>query len=308
MNLAIIYGGSSSEREISLKTATSIIKFISNKYNIYSLDIESDYDKLALFLKENNIDLVFNALHGGKGENGYFQSFLERNKIKFTGSNSISSKIAMDKNKTKILCEKNLIPTPRWDYLDFNDLELNDINYNKIINKYKNSCVIKPADDGSSIGMTIIYDNLNQNKIHEGLSQCLKISKKIIIEEYIKGREFTVCILDGTALPIVEIIPKSEFYDFKSKYTSGECDYVIPAGISSSAQMKMIEYSLAVNKIIGCRHYSRVDLRMDESNIYILEINTLPGMTDTSLFPKAANADNLSYNKLIDKIIKLANR
>ena len=308
MNLAIIYGGTSSERNISLKTATSIIPSISNKYNVYPLDIGSDYKKLALFLKNNKIDLVFNALHGGDGENGIFQSFLEKSNIKFTGSDSIASKIAMNKNKTKILCQENLIPTPKWDYLDFNKLSFVDLNYNILINKYQKSCVIKPANDGSSIGMTIIYNNLNKDKIVEGLKKCTAISKKVIIEEYIPGREFTVCILGNKALPIVEILPRNKYYDFKSKYTEGECDYIVPADISKTIQNKMNNYALELNKIIGCNHYSRVDLRMDGNNIFILELNTLPGMTNTSLFPKSAKKNGLDYNNLIDKIITLANK
>jgi len=308
MNLAIIYGGTSSERNISLKTATSIIPSISNKYNVYPLDIESDYKKLVSFLKDNKIDLVFNALHGGDGENGIFQSILEKNNIKFTGSDSIASKIAMNKNKTKILCQENLIPTPKWDYLNFNKLNFVDLNYSKLINKYQKSCVIKPANDGSSIGMTIIYNELNKDKIIKGLKKSTTISKKVIIEEYIPGREFTVCILGNKTLPIVEILPKNKYYDFKSKYTEGECDYIVPANISKAIQNKMNNYALQLNKIIGCSHYSRVDLRMDGNNIFILELNTLPGMTNTSLFPKSAKKNGLDYNDLIDKIITLANK
>ena len=309
MNLAIVYGGISNERGVSLKTGESIISSLEKEHKIISIDFKNDYDELFKKIKKNKIDLIFNALHGGDGENGIFQSYLENYNIKFTGSSSKASKIAMCKNLTKKLCDKNLIQTPKWEYYDFDIIDIMKFDYSCILEKFKDSCVIKPADEGSSIGMTILDNRANIKNIKNALFRCIKVSKKIIIEEYVNGKEFTVSILGNQALPIVEILPNASFYDFKSKYTKGECNYIIPAKIDSHIEEKIILSSLELNKIVGCRHYSRVDLKIDNlNNIYILEINTLPGMTDTSLFPKSAESFGISYKSLICRIIDLARR
>jgi len=307
MNLAIIFGGISLERKISIMTGNCVMSALIGSHNAYLIEFTGDYETLYSKIKENKTDLIFIALHGGEGEDGSLQYFLEERGIKFTGSNSKASKIAMSKDKTKQICIDNNIETPMWKYFDFNKLNLNQFNYFEIIKTFKNSCVIKPANEGSSIGMTIIDNDLSVEKLKNGLNTCLNISEKIIIEEYIGGRELTVSILGDRTLPIIEIFPTNQYYDYNSKYIKGQCQYNVPAKLSDTIMEKIIKQSLKLHKVIGCRHYSRVDFRLDnKGNSNVLEINTLPGLTDTSLFPKSAKNIGMLYPELINKIIELA--
>ena len=292
MKISIIYGGISSEREVSISSAKSIYNSIVNDYEVSMHDFDGDYNGLKNEIK--NKDLVFNALHGGDGEDGTMQRFLELNNIKYTGSNSKSSEIAMNKILCKEICLKHNIPTPTWHTAFNNQIQMWD------------SVVVKPSDGGSSIGLTIIKKN-SLNKLNSAILKCSKVSKEILIEEFVDGRELTVGILNNKALPVIEIIPKGQFYDYNCKYVKGRSEYVIPAKINKIVEQNIKEYSLKIHQEIGCDVYSRVDYRLNNKNeIYFLEINTLPGFTDTSLFPKAALEIGLKYKELINKIIKLS--
>jgi D-alanine-D-alanine ligase len=227
MKICILYGGVSSERKISISSANSIYEAILDDYSIEMYDFTGDY--VELLSKVEHVDLVFNALHGGDGENGVVQKFLEKNKIKFTGSNSLASKIAMNKIECKKICVENNIPTPKWDI------------YRKEKISLKLPYVVKPYDDGSSMGLSIVKDEKHTD---DALIECLKISKNIVIEEYIDGREVTVSILNGKALPVVEILPKGDFYNYKCKYTKGECDYKVPAEMSLELSTLLQDYSI----------------------------------------------------------------
>ena len=257
-------------------------------------------------IKSNNIDLVFNALHGGDGEDGTFQFFLEENNICYTGSNSKSSKIAMNKNLTKKICLKHKIPTPKW-YCS-NSKNISEINFNIILDEFSNGCVIKPSGEGSSIGMHILKsDKISKFQIESAIKEVFEISNEVIIEEYIEGRELTVGILDEKALPVIEIFPKSFFYDYSSKYRKGNCEYLVPAKLNQNDEVCIKKNALDLHKLVGCNSYSRVDFLMDKnSNIFALEINTLPGLTDTSLLPKATMNIGMSYQDTIYKIIDLS--
>jgi len=311
INVALVFGGLSSEREVSIKTSESIkANLISiNELNLFEFDFKENCNELLKFIKKNNIDMVFNALHGGFGENGEIQSFLESNDIKFTGSDSDCSKIAINKHLTKKLCVKNSLPTPKW---DFYNTSKQNLNYKYLFDKYNDSMVIKPVCDGSSVGMSIIKSDLNERKITDAVIKVNNNSDEVLIEEYINGREITVGIIDGIALPIVEIIPDGDFYDYDSKYTSGKSKYVVPAKISEDLEDEIHECAESLYELINCRHYARVDFILDkDDNFYILEINTLPGLTQTSLLPKAyANEFNETLDKsfklLVLEIIKLA--
>lgn len=290
MKICILYGGVSSERQISISSANSIYKAILNDYYIEMYDFTGDY--VELLSKVENVDLVFNALHGGDGENGIVQEFLEKNKIKFTGSSSLASKIAMNKVECKKICVENNIPTPKWDI------------YRKEKISLKLPYVVKPYDDGSSMGLSIVKD---EKRTDEALVECLKISKNIIIEQYIDGREITVSILNGKALPVVEILPKGDFYNYKCKYTKGECDYKVPAEMSLELSTLLQDYSIKIHNLLNCGSYSRIDFRVSDSDeVFFLEINTLPGFTKTSLFPKAASQVGFNYRELINLIVKLS--
>ena len=180
------------------------------------------------------------------------------------------------------------------------------MNIDKLLRKYNNSYVVKPNSDGSSIGMSIINDNPSKNVLQQSIDKCNEVSNDIIIEEYIIGRELTVSLIDGIALPIVEIFPKGNFYDYDSKYKDKGSSYQVPAMINDNISRKLAEDSIKLYDKIGCRHYARIDYLLDGDKYYLLEINTLPGLTSTSLLPKSAAKTGLDYSTLIDKIIKIA--
>ena len=313
MRIAVLYGGTSSERPVSIKTGESIIKHIDNKkYDIFPMDFDGDFKNLIYQIRENDINLVFNALHGGDGENGILQSKFEKNNIKFTGSISTSSKNAMDKNRTKQICLENNIPTAPWGIVN----KQND-NYFDILKKIKGdknsfSIVLKPINEGSSFDLFIIDTPLNSiGRVSDEFKNChmvlLNKYGSYMIELFIKGRELTVGIVGNQILPIVEILPKNNFYDYESKYSVGMSDYVIPATLGEEVLAEINYLVMKLYKKLDCRHYGRVDIRIDTNNsINILELNTLPGMTNTSLLPKAAMSYGINYSELVEKIIKLA--
>jgi len=309
MKICILYGGTSSEREVSIKTGKSVFDSIHKDYHVCMHDFDGDYDKL--YDTTEDTELVFIALHGGDGENGTVQKFLESKYIKFTGSNSRTSSIAMDKNATKLICNKYDIPTPVWMTLDLKFYEIQELSFFIEKNKnLRNGLVIKPNNGGSSVGISIISNSeLSKDSITEALTLASNTdkAKSIMVEEYIHGRELTVSVLDNNVLPIVEIVPKGDYYDFKSKYTKFQSDYIVPARIDTKTEELLSSYALKIHKLIGCGMYSRSDFRLSQDGqIYFLEINTLPGLTDTSLFPKSALATDINYNELINKIIKLS--
>lgn len=306
MKIAVIFGGCSKEKEVSLNSAKSIIDSLNDMYDIYPLEIKNNYKELILKLKELKIDLVINALHGGEGENGVIQSIFDKHKVRYTGSGPIASRIAMDKNKTKRICINNNIPTPDWTYLDLKSLKVDEVDADRIINKFDGSYVVKPSNEGSSFGLKIIKDDFSKDGLIRAIKNVSLLSNEIIVEQYIEGRELTVSLLGDKVLPIIEIIPKGSYYDFSSKYIKGESKYIVPAILSENIDASIREYALKLHKKIGCKTYSRIDIILNKNNIYILEINTLPGFTNTSLLPMAANKVGLSYQKLLDKIIHLS--
>ena len=305
MKICILYGGTSTEREVSLNTGKSIYNAICDDYVIVMHDWNGDYQLMYDVVK--GVDLVFIALHGGDGEDGTVQKYLESKRIKFTGSSSLASKKAMDKNISKLLCVKQDIPTPNWIMIE----RSKKIKFDDLIKPLRvqsedsifNSVVVKPNNEGSSIGVSILsWSNPDRKKV---IADAIVQNKSIMIESFIDGRELTVSILDNKVLPIVEIIPRGNYYDYKCKYTKFQSDYVVPAEIDEKIQKLLSSYSLKIHKLIGCGAYSRSDFRLSkDGKIYFLEINTLPGFTDTSLFPKSAKAAGLKYKDLIKKIIE----
>jgi len=306
LKICILYGGTSAEREVSLNTGKSIYDAICGDYDIVMHDWNGDYQLMYDVVK--GVDLVFIALHGGDGEDGTVQKYLESKRIKFTGSSSLASKKAMDKNISKLLCVKQDIPTPNWIMIERSE----NVKFDDLIKPLRvqsddsicDSVVVKPNNEGSSIGVSILsWFNPDCEKI---ITDAIVQNESIMIESFIDGRELTVSILDNKVLPIVEIIPKGNYYDYKCKYTKFQSDYVVPAEIDKKIQELLSAYSLKIHKLIGCEAYSRSDFRLSkDGKIYFLEINTLPGFTNTSLFPKSAKAVGLKYQDLIKKIIEI---
>ncbi|MAX30483.1 MAG: D-alanine--D-alanine ligase [Candidatus Marinimicrobia bacterium] len=311
MRICILYGGVSKERKVSIASGKSIMDALRKDEKIFGYDFDGNYNNLLSAI--NDADLVFNALHGGDGEDGTMQKFLTNNNIRFTGSNYNASRNAMDKHAAKTLCLESKILTPNWLYYKKNiglvSLEV------EILRFYNKDIVIKPSDEGSSIGLSIIenFDSKNKHKrkmLDESISKCYKVSRNVLIEEYIDGRELTVGILGNKILPIVEIVPNNNYYDYECKYTKGMSSYIVPAkNISKTLESDIYNKAMQIYDLMGCRHYARIDFRLSKDNYpYFLEVNTLPGFTDTSLFPMAAKALGISYKNLLLKIIELAKK
>lgn len=300
MKIAILLGGSSSERDVSILSGLSIAEAIKDKFEVLTINVEDDLTILPELLFD--ADIVFNALHGGQGENGVVQSFLDTHNIKYTGSGAKSSKIAMDKHLSKILAQSEEIPTPKWIHLREagNHFKL----FNEKSPKFDLPYVVKPSEEGSTMGLSIVK---NKDNLDLALQHASEYSDKIMIEEYIPGRELTVGILGNKPLPIVEIIPRHSLYDYECKYTEGMSKYIVPAELPLSLTRKIQKDAIKIYHALNCKHYARVDFRLNENNEhYFLEVNTLPGLTNTSLLPKAAKKAGLSFPKLIETIIKIA--
>ena len=292
MKVAVILGGTSFERDVSLKTGKAVIKACKvNKYDVETVIIDENHKKFLPILKQ--ADIVFNALHGTLGEDGTIQKWLEENNIKFTGSDSIASYLCMNKIECKKILKKNKFLTPKW--VEFEEgLEITDVSF---------PCIVKPNAQGSTFGLSYVE---KAKDLIPAILNSQKFDKSILIEEYIHGKEITVGIIQERPLPIVEILPKNKIFDYKCKYTSGMSEYNCPAKINKGLSEKIMSDSVKIFKLLGCEGYGRIDFIIDKNeNYYFLEINTLPGMTSTSLLPIAAKAQGLSFNELVKKIIVL---
>lgn len=316
MNIIVLCGGLSHESEVSINSGKNVFNALNSlNHNVVLLDISYDLKQNELknlFLgNEDNIyienkrrkeignnvieacrkaDIVFLALHGGIGENGSIQALFDIYNIKYTGSSFLGSAVAMNKEISKKIMIASNIKTPKWIIINKNS-NLEHFNL-------KFPCILKPIDSGSSIGVKILYNK------KELLKTILEHNENVLIEEYIKGREFSIGILDNNTLPVIEIIPKVGFYDYENKYIKGRADEICPAVIKDKIRKKMQEIALKVHTELKLSNYSRIDFILDKkSNIYCLEANTLPGMTETSLLPKEAMAENIDFNSLCEIIL-----
>lgn len=292
-------GGYSNEREISLITAKGVIKELKKdrKYNILLTEPDGNFVKK---LRKFRPDLVLNLLHGRYGEDGYIQSILESERVKYTHSGVLSSSLAIDKEISKKIFIKNNILTPP--YIKF--IFKNNINFKKIIKKVdqklKFPVVLKPINEGSSVG---VYISSKSNFI----SNLYKLEKykEVLIEKYIPGREIQAAILSGKKLGIIELKPKRKFYDYKAKYNaSAKTEHIIPVNISHENFNKVNSIALKAHKLLKCRGVSRSDFRFYNNKFYLLELNTQPGMTSLSLVPEIANHQKISFKILIEQIMK----
>ena len=251
----------------------------------------------------DDVEVVFSALHGKWAEDGTMQSLLDLRGLKYTGSKVLASALAMDKALSKTIFNEAGINTAKW--MVINSWNNSDGKFAKnIIAEIGLPCVIKANNQGSSVGLTIVDD---ENRIEEAVKLALKFSDKVIIEQYIPGREMTVAILGNEALPVLEIIPKDGYYDYERKYTPGMSNYIVPAEIPEVVSNSLQEQALMAFNSLQCESYGRVDFRLNKKNeSFCLEVNTLPGMTSTSLVPKMAKAVGISFEELIETIIKHA--
>ncbi len=294
--IIVLMGGTSPEREVSLNSGDAIYQAcVQSGFKARKLILEDDIS--AHISTFRNCELVFNALHGGQGENGVVQGFLESIDVKYTGAGVLASALCMDKNLSKELVRSAGYATADWLVIDtWADYEIPGWSDFPI--------VVKPNDLGSTIGLSVVE---KPDDLKPAIDAAARYTRMVMLEKYIKGHELTVAVLGEKVLPIVEIKPSHGLYDYACKYTSGMSIYECPARLSGAATARIQQDAAGIFRLLQCEDYSRIDFRMDEAdNYWFLEVNTLPGMTATSLVPKAAAADNISFNELILKIITLA--
>ena len=293
--ILIISGGISKERIISLDTGRQVAKELL-KYG-YIVKITEPNFKLSEVIKSFKPKIIFNALHGQYGEDGYIQTILESTKIPYTHSGVISSALAMDKELSKKIFIKNKILTPKYFLYEFNKTKSALINL--IEKKLKFPVVIKPINEGSSVNVFICSKKNLFKKL-----KLLENYKKIIIEEFIKGREIQAAIIGKKKLGAIELKPKREFYDYQAKYdVKAKTQHLIPVNISKRDYNDLMNITMKAHKLIGCRGVSRSDFKFFNKKFYLLEINTQPGMTKLSLVPEIARYHGISFIKLLEFIL-----
>jgi len=282
-------GGRGSEREISLLSGREVVKNLDRKkYEVEELILNND---LSLLLKIKT-GVVFIVIHGKDGEDGLIQGILDFLKIPYTGSGFLASSVGMNKIVFKRVIEHLGVAIPEWRVYK-KGIELNL------------PCVVKPVDQGSSVGVSVV-------KKEGDFKKAIELARgygEVIVEEYIEGTEVSCGVLgndDLRALPVIEIEPKNDFFDYEAKYCAGKCEEIVPARISSEVERRVKRDSMAIFRTIGCRGFARVDFIIKNGKPYVLEINTIPGLTSQSLLPKEAIAEGMSYSQLLDKIIELA--
>jgi D-alanine-D-alanine ligase len=297
--IGVLMGGLSTEREISLLSGNAIFSAIKERgHNACSIDVGRDVSQRII---EEGINVAFIALHGRWGEDGTIQGMLEIMGIPYTGSSVLASALAMNKPMTKRILNFHKLPTPNFQVL--NKAEITECKLKRRI-ELKFSLVVKPVSEGSSVGVSIVK---NEEGLADAVEEAGKYTDQIMVEEFIHGSEIAVGILNGCPLPVIEIVPKGGLYDYKSKYTKGMTDYILPARLSGEQLFKVQDIALKAYQAIGCHGVARVDMVLDlKGDPYILEINTIPGMTHTSLLPKAAGHAGLSFNMLVEEILKSA--
>ena len=295
--IAVILGGTSREREISLRSGEAIYQALRRiGLDAYKLDAANG---VLSEIRKRKMDIAFLALHGKGGEDGTIQKILGRYRIPYIGSDPKASEVCFNKVKAKRRFIRFGIPTPRYSVLTRK-------NWKKIIEGWVPPYVIKPVDEGSSIGVSFVYDIRERARVIRSTLQKYPV---LLVEQMIEGREFTVGILGQRSLSAIELQPKRKFYDFKAKYTKGLTDYLIPAPIDKRLEKKLKVLALRAHHALGLRHLSRVDFRLDfENQPYVLEVNSIPGFTETSLLPKAARAIGIDFAHLCLSLLNMANK
>lgn len=293
--IAVLAGGPSSEKKISIKSGRAVY----NALKFEGCDVkwlELGTGDIAKILRGISFDIAFIALHGRFGEDGTIQKILEGMSIPYTGSGATASRLALDKIASRRIFKKCGMPVPEYKVFDRRSA--------KPPEKFLRALVIKPQSEGSSIGLSLAKDKREFNK---ACQRAFKYGDKIIVEKFIKAREITVGILDNRPLPVVEVIPKRIFYDFHAKYKDRKTEYKVPASLPSRLYKKAQALGLAAHKALYCCDFSRVDMLLaEDDNIYVLEVNSIPGLTERSLLPKAASAVGINFGKLCLRLLQLA--
>ena len=335
MNIAVLFGGISPERNVSINGGKAVCRALKSLgHHVFSIDpaygtdclidIENleipnrppTKEELAKFDKRNyidcinspvfdDIDVAFIVLHGENGEDGKIQALLEMRGIKYTGSNIKASALAIDKNSSKMMFTAAGIITPPWGMI--NKADIGNFDYYKSLrDDFGGEMVIKPNDQGSSIGVTIINDG-NLDDIGDAIVEAFKYSDSVIVEKFIEGREITVPIIGDEAYPVIEILPEDGFYDYSHKYSKGKSNYICPAEMTEDIEEFIQTMAESAFSALGCSGFARADFRLtDESQPFLMEMNTIPGFTATSLVPMSAKLMGIEFPELCQRIIDIA--
>ena len=300
LDITVLMGGPSSEREISLLSGSAIADGLESAgHRVTRADISPQNTGA---LDREGVDVVFIALHGDFGESGEVQMLCERRGLRYTGSNERASRVGMDKAASKQILKRGGLITPDWMIVEeFHSAD----QAARWLEELPPPVVLKPVDGGSSVDITIATDIPQRD---EALEYLVDKYGRAMIERYLPGREFTVGIIGDSALPVMEIVPDGEFYDYRAKYDDdASTEYVFTHGLDEQIVRRMAEDAVNAHRILGCRDVSRVDFILDQDNTpNVLEINTIPGFTSHSLVPKAAEAAGISFEKLVDAIAAMA--
>ncbi len=336
LKVAVLMGGNSPEHDISLISGREVVRNLDpKKYEILPVTISRDGKVWEIGERDNFlvdsptpelkkagnpakdvnpivsaaaskmvhdqvVDIVFIAMHGAGGEDGKIQAFLELNNISYTGSGVLASALAMDKKYSKKLFDQAGLSVPKGVVVGKN------FNAGQIWNKLSPPVFVKPGTAGSSVGITKVK---SKTGLKAAIEKALKYSDEVLVEEYIQGTEVTCAIIGNKnpiALPVIEIVTKNEFFDFVAKYSEELTEEIVPARISKELTKKVQASALLAYKTLGCRGFGRVDMIISNGKVYVLEVNTIPGLTPVSLLPKAASAAGISYSTLLDRVIALS--
>jgi len=292
--VAVLMGGTSAERPVSLNSGSAVLKaLVDLGVDAFAVDVG---ENAAQQLSQTDFDRAFIALHGRGGEDGTMQGLLELLNKPYTGSGVMASALGMDKWRTKLVWDACEVATPKAFVLE------DDSDWDSIMQALGGLAMVKPAREGSSIGMRKVHSS-------EGLAESYAFASQhddlVIAEQYIEGPEFTVAILGNEALPAIQLVTTHDFYDFDAKYKANDTQYLLPSGLPDYAEGELQKMALKAFKLVGCEGWGRVDAMQDgDGNFWLLEVNTTPGMTDHSLVPMAANAGGLSFPALVVKILQ----
>jgi len=338
LKILVLMGGDSAERDVSIVSGEAVVEALKKAgHKVIPVDTSKSWQVLPnnhiqylpqgiktappgaqelkpidsdVVLKHfesqdlKDVDVIFLALHGGKGEDGTIQALLDLTGKSYTGSGMMASALAMNKDMSKKIFEREKIRIPQWILCEStNSSGISELQ-KEIKKKFGYPVVVKPNNQGSTIGLTILPKN---GDLQKAIVLAQEYSRQILVEEFIPGREITVGILEDQALPVIEIVPEHGIYDYECKYTPGKSKYVCPAELTEKQTQEVQEMAVRAFKALGCEGYARVDFRLSkDKKFYCLEVNTLPGMTKISLVPKAAKVAGIEFPQLVDKIVKLA--
>lgn len=292
--VAVLMGGWSAEREVSLKSGVAILAAMQGRgIDAHGIDVQRS--TVIEDLKQGTYDRVFNILHGPGGEDGVIQGVLETLELPYTGSGVMASALAMDKLRTKQLLDGIGLPTPNYMVLD------DESDYEYVAANLGLPIMVKPAQQGSSIGMSKVE---RVEELHPAWQMAAQFYGEVLAEQWIEGKEYTVAILGDEALPAILLETPREFYDYEAKYQSNDTRYICPCGLSKDQEAQLQRLALSTFQALGAKGWGRVDLFIDnEDRSWIIELNTLPGMTDHSLVPMAANAKGMAFDELVMRIL-----